>query len=48
LVNADDLVLDEIPVGTPVEDAKILDRITEYEKSKGQEARDAKLVGVEK
>ena len=48
LVNADDLVLDEIPVGTPVENVKILDRITEYEKSKGPDAREATLVGVEK
>jgi hypothetical protein len=48
LVNADDLVLDEIPLETPAENVKILDRIAEYEKSKGPEAKDAKLVGVEK
>jgi Skp family chaperone for outer membrane proteins len=48
LVNADDLVLDEIPVGTSTEPVKILDQIAEYEKSKGQEPGNAKLVGVEK
>ena len=48
LVNADDIVLDEIPVGVPAESVKILDRITEYEKSKGQDAEEAQLVGVEK
>ncbi len=48
MVNADDLVLDEIPLETPAENVKILDRITEYEKAKGQEAEDAKFVGVEK
>ena len=48
LVNADDLVLDEIPLETPAENVKILDRIADYEKSKGQETKDAKLVGVEK
>jgi len=48
LVNADDIVLDEIPVGAPAESAKILDRITEYEKTKGQDSQEAQLVGVEK
>jgi len=48
LVNADDLVLDEIPVGVPAEQVKILDRIAEFEKSKGQGTDEAKLVGVEK
>jgi septal ring factor EnvC (AmiA/AmiB activator) len=48
MVNADDLVLDEIPVGTPVENVKILDRITEYEKSRGPDTQEATLVGVEK
>jgi hypothetical protein len=48
LVNADDLVLDEIPLETPAENVKILDRIAEFEKSKGQQTKDATLVGVEK
>ncbi len=46
LVNADDLVLDEIPVGTPAEQARILDRIADYERAKGADA--TRLTGVEK
>lgn len=48
LVNADDVVLDEIPVGVQPDQVKILERIAEYEKSKGQDAADATLVGVKK
>ena len=48
MVNADDLVLDEIPLETPAENAKILERIAEYEKAQGQQGEDSKFVGVEK
>jgi hypothetical protein len=45
LVNADDLVHDEIPLDQPEGKGNILDRISKYEQSKGQPE---KLVGVEK
>ncbi len=48
MVNAEELVQDEIPLETPAENVKILDRIAAYEKGQGQETKDSKLVGVEK
>jgi septal ring factor EnvC (AmiA/AmiB activator) len=45
LVHADDLVIDEIPLEEPAEDTDILDRITEYEQSKGDSEV---FVGVER
>jgi uncharacterized coiled-coil protein SlyX len=46
LVNADDLVNEEIPLDEPEGEGNILDRISKYEESKGQPAE--KLVGVDK
>ena len=48
MVNAEELVQDEIPLETPAENVKILDRIAEYEKAQGQETTDSQFVGVEK
>jgi len=48
MVNAEELVQDEIPLETPAENVKILDRIAAYEKAQGQEPKDSKFVGVEK
>lgn len=48
MVNADEMIADEIPLEKPTENTKILERITAYEKAKGQATEDAKFVGVEK
>lgn len=48
MVNAEELVQDEIPLETPAANVKILDRIAEYEKAQGQETTDSQFVGVEK
>lgn len=49
LVNADDFIPDEIPLDEPEEDAGILDRITDYENSKGAaEESEEIFVGMER
>jgi DNA repair exonuclease SbcCD ATPase subunit len=49
LVNADDYIPDEIPLDEPEEDATILERITEYETSKGAaEESEEIFVGMER
>ena len=48
LVNADDFIPDEIPLDEPEEDASILDRITEYENTKGAGESEEIFVGVER
>lgn len=46
LVNADDIILDEIPLDEPEENVSILERITEYESSQGDKAE--RFVGMER